>query len=41
MVFLPSASLVAADGSAWDGVRTSNTAVIAAVKGMIKHDIDA
>lgn len=31
---------VAADGSTWDGVRTSNTAVIAAVKGMIKHDID-
>lgn len=31
---------VAADGSSWTGVRTSNTAVIAAVKGMIKHDID-
>lgn len=31
---------VAADGTAWDGIRTSNRAVIAAVKGMIKHDID-
>lgn len=31
---------VAADGSNWDGVRTGNSAVIAAVKGMIKHDID-
>lgn len=31
---------VATDGTAWDGVRTSNRAVIAAVKGMIRHDID-
>jgi HTH-type transcriptional regulator, sugar sensing transcriptional regulator len=31
---------IAADGSSWNGVHTSNEAVIAAVKGMIKHDID-
>ncbi|MCL3816930.1 TrmB family transcriptional regulator [Aeromicrobium wangtongii] len=31
---------VAPGGDNWDGVRTRNAAVIAAVKGMIKHDID-
>lgn len=31
---------VAPGGDVWDGVRTRNAAVIAAVKGMIKHDID-
>lgn len=31
---------LAADGRAWSGVHTSNMAVIAAVKGYIRHDID-
>lgn len=37
---LETVNAIAADGAAWDGVRTSNRAVIAAVKGMIRHDID-
>lgn len=31
---------LAADGRAWSGIRTSNAAIIAAVKGYIRHDID-
>ena len=31
---------VAADGSAWHGVRTTSAPIIAAVKGFIRHDID-
>ena len=31
---------LAADGRAWTGVQTSNSAIIAAVKGFIRHDID-
>ena len=31
---------LAADGRAWTGIHTSNAAVIAAVKGYIRHDID-
>ena len=31
---------LAADGRAWSGIHTSNAAIIAAVKGYIRHDID-
>lgn len=31
---------IAVDGDSWDGVQSSNAAVIAAVKGLIRHDID-
>ncbi len=31
---------LAADGRAWSGIQTSNAAIIAAVKGYIRHDID-
>lgn len=31
---------VAVDGESWEGVQTGNFAIIAAIKGMIRHDID-
>lgn len=31
---------ISVEGEEWEGVRSSNGAIIAAVKGMIKHDID-
>ena len=31
---------LAADGQAWSGIHTANAAIIAAVKGYIRHDID-
>ncbi|WP_431910314.1 TrmB family transcriptional regulator, partial [Amycolatopsis thermoflava] len=31
---------IAADGSAWQGIRTASVPIIAAVKGFIRHDID-
>lgn len=31
---------IAVDGETWEGVRTTNASIIAAVKGMIRHDID-
>ncbi len=31
---------LAADGRAWSGIHTANAAIIAAVKGYIRHDID-
>lgn len=31
---------VAVDGEKWEGVQSTHTAIIAAVKGMIRHDID-
>lgn len=31
---------IAPDGSAWQGVQTTTPAIIAAIKGMIRHDID-
>lgn len=37
---LEAVTAVAVDGEAWEGVQSGNTAIIAAVKGMIRHDID-
>lgn len=31
---------IAVDGETWEGVETTNSSIIAAVKGMIRHDID-
>lgn len=31
---------IAVDGESWEGVQTGNASIIAAVKGMIRHDID-
>jgi len=31
---------VAVDGQSWEGIQTRNFAIIAAIKGMIRHDID-
>ena len=31
---------VAVDGTSWEGIQTGNASIIAAVKGMIRHDID-
>lgn len=31
---------IAPDGSAWEGIQTTTPAIIASIKGMIRHDID-